>query len=182
MRARFHADPIVRATELLLQERTPRGVIVARPAGRGGERRRERARAGADHAAPLPLAARSDAADASALERQLRRDAHRRGLRLQPLGRSRGHALARGRHLRRLGQLRLPARREQRRGLVGRLPAERSGARQLRGGVLRGPGRDRPPRRVAHDHARGGRLSRGRCRGAPRLALEPRDPRRGRSS
>ena len=31
MRARFHADPIVRATELLLQERTPRDVAVARP-------------------------------------------------------------------------------------------------------------------------------------------------------
>ena len=31
MRTRFHADPIVQATELLLQERTPRGVLVARP-------------------------------------------------------------------------------------------------------------------------------------------------------
>ena len=31
MRARFHAEPIVQATELLLQERTPRGVVVARP-------------------------------------------------------------------------------------------------------------------------------------------------------
>jgi cyclic beta-1,2-glucan synthetase len=31
MRARFHADPIVQATELLLQERTPRDVLVARP-------------------------------------------------------------------------------------------------------------------------------------------------------
>ncbi len=31
MRARFHAEPIVQATELLLQERTPRGVAVARP-------------------------------------------------------------------------------------------------------------------------------------------------------
>jgi cyclic beta-1,2-glucan synthetase len=31
MRARFHAEPIVQATELLLQERTPRGVQVARP-------------------------------------------------------------------------------------------------------------------------------------------------------
>ena len=31
MRARFHADPSVRATELLLQERTPRDVAVARP-------------------------------------------------------------------------------------------------------------------------------------------------------
>jgi len=32
MRARFHAEPIVQATELLLQERTPRDVAVARPA------------------------------------------------------------------------------------------------------------------------------------------------------
>jgi cyclic beta-1,2-glucan synthetase len=31
MRTRFHAEPIVRATELLLQERTPRDVVVARP-------------------------------------------------------------------------------------------------------------------------------------------------------
>ena len=31
MRNRFHAEPIVRATELLLQERTPRDVLVARP-------------------------------------------------------------------------------------------------------------------------------------------------------
>src|SRR5260370_23668121 len=31
MRMRFHADPIIQATELLLQERTPRGVAVARP-------------------------------------------------------------------------------------------------------------------------------------------------------
>ena len=30
MRTRFHAEPIVRATELLLQERTPRDVVVAR--------------------------------------------------------------------------------------------------------------------------------------------------------
>jgi cyclic beta-1,2-glucan synthetase len=31
MRVRFHADPIVQATELLLQERTPRDALVARP-------------------------------------------------------------------------------------------------------------------------------------------------------
>ena len=31
MRARFHAEPIIRATELLLQERTPRDVAVVRP-------------------------------------------------------------------------------------------------------------------------------------------------------
>jgi len=31
MRTRFHAEPIVQATELLLQERTPRDVAVAHP-------------------------------------------------------------------------------------------------------------------------------------------------------
>ena len=31
MRRRFHAEPMVQATELLLQERTPRDVLVARP-------------------------------------------------------------------------------------------------------------------------------------------------------
>ncbi|HKC82800.1 MAG TPA: glucoamylase family protein, partial [bacterium] len=31
MRARFHAEPLVQATDLLLQERTPRGVAVSRP-------------------------------------------------------------------------------------------------------------------------------------------------------
>ncbi len=31
MRARFHAEPMMQATELLLQERTPRDVLVARP-------------------------------------------------------------------------------------------------------------------------------------------------------
>ncbi|MGA9724355.1 MAG: glucoamylase family protein [Candidatus Binatus sp.] len=31
MRSRFHAEPIIQATELLLQERTPRDVAVARP-------------------------------------------------------------------------------------------------------------------------------------------------------
>jgi cyclic beta-1,2-glucan synthetase len=31
IRARFHAEPIVQATELLLQERTPRDVSVAHP-------------------------------------------------------------------------------------------------------------------------------------------------------
>ena len=42
-RARFHAEPIVQATELLLQERTPRDVAVARPRAEevdgGGARR-----------------------------------------------------------------------------------------------------------------------------------------------
>ncbi len=75
--------------------------------------------------AALHLAARPDAAHAPALERPLRGDGHRGGLGLQPLAATRGHALARGRDPRRLGDLRLPARRAERRGLVGGLPAER---------------------------------------------------------
>ena len=31
MRARFHAEPIIQATQLLLQERIPRDVLVAHP-------------------------------------------------------------------------------------------------------------------------------------------------------
>src|SRR3989475_1961513 len=37
MRARFHAEPIVQATDLLLQERTPRDVAVARPRADEGQ-------------------------------------------------------------------------------------------------------------------------------------------------
>lgn len=48
MRARFHAEPIIQATELLLQERTPRGVAVARP-------RAEEVRAAADVREFVPL-------------------------------------------------------------------------------------------------------------------------------
>ena len=39
MRARFHAEPIIQATELLLQERAPRDVAVARPRRRKWTRR-----------------------------------------------------------------------------------------------------------------------------------------------
>ena len=44
MRARFHAEPIIQATELLLQERMPRDVAVARPRAEevGGRRQRPR--------------------------------------------------------------------------------------------------------------------------------------------
>ena len=53
-----------------------------------------------------------------------------------------------------LGQLRLPARRAERRGLVGRLPAERRRGRQLRGRLLRGPRRDPAARRRDRDAPR----------------------------
>ena len=147
MRARFHAEPMVQATELLLQERTPRDVAVARPRADEVHGRRRRARVRAAGRAALHLAARRDAAHPPALERPLRGDADDGGLRLQPLARPRHHALAGGRHARRLGDVRVPSRRRQRRELVGRLPAAGRRAGQLRGRVLRGPGRDRAARR-----------------------------------
>ena len=131
MRARFHAEPIVQATELLLQERTPRDVAVARP---WAAEAKSAAKIRRDRAARRPAVrhrAQRDAGHAPALERPLRGDADGRRLRLQPLARSGGDALARGRHLRRLGLLRLPQRRPQRRGLVGGLSAERRRARRL---------------------------------------------------
>ena len=68
---------------------------------------------------------------ASAVQRPLFGDADGRRLGLQPLGRARRHALARGHDARRLGQLCPAARCRQRRGVVGRLAAARHAARQL---------------------------------------------------
>ena len=65
----------------------------------------------------------------AALERPLHRDAYGRRIRIQHLARPGGDPLARGRHLRRLGLLRLPEGRRERRGVVGGVPADRSRAR-----------------------------------------------------
>ena len=85
MRARFHAEPIVQATELLLQERTPRDVAAARP-------RAEEVRAGAAvRDLELPTVRRLRSAHAAtpevalALQRPLRCDAHGSRLRLQSM-------------------------------------------------------------------------------------------------
>ena len=181
MRTRFHAEPMVQATELLLQERTPRDVAVAHPraeeVGASAAVARPRARGRAPPAQP----ARRQPVGPPAVERPLLGDADGGRLGLQPLGRPRRHALARGPDPRRLGQLHLPARRRERRGLVGDLPAARHRARQLRRHVRRGPRRVRPPRRHAHHDARRRRLARGRRRGPPRLAHQHRARRRARS-
>ena len=174
MRARFHAEPMVQATELLLQERTPRDVAVARPRADEVAGRRRRARVRAAGRAALQLTARRDAADPAALERPLRGDADDGGLGIQPLARPRHHALAGGRHARRVGDVRVPSRRRQRRDLVGRLPAAGRRAGQLRGHVLRGPRGDRSAGRDHGHHAPGDRVAGGRRRGAARLAHESR--------
>ena len=65
MRARFHAEPIIQATELLLQERTPRDVAAARP-------RAEEVRAGGTvRGLELPTVRRLRSAHTAAPEVQL---------------------------------------------------------------------------------------------------------------
>ena len=71
---------------------------------------------------------------------------------------------------------------QQRRGLVGRLPAERRRAGQLRSGVFGRSRRNRAARRHHHDHARSGGLAGGRRRGSPRVDHESRHRARARSS
>ncbi len=123
MRARFHAEPIIQATELLLQERAPRDVAVARP-------RAEEVQAEANVReivpptdSPVPFAARSDSANAPAIQRQLHCDDHGGRLRLQPLARPGGHAMARRRDVRFVGLVHFHPRRAHRQGLVGGVSA-----------------------------------------------------------
>ncbi len=105
MRERFHSDVAVQATELLLQERTPRDVSVAHPRAEEVGTAARVADLQVPRGAAPAQPARFRAADAPAVERPLLRDDHRRRFRLQPLERSRGHALARRRHARRHRQL-----------------------------------------------------------------------------
>ena len=105
MRTRFHADPIIQATELLLQERTPRDVVVARPPADEIKADATRARDYSAHDPPVSFAARSDSPHPSAVQRPVRRDDHGGRLGLQPLAGPGGHAMARGRHLRFAGAL-----------------------------------------------------------------------------
>ncbi len=53
MRARFHREPMIQASELLLQERMPRDVAVAPPARRGSEGVASRGRQRCADVAPL---------------------------------------------------------------------------------------------------------------------------------
>ena len=131
MRERFHAEPMVKATELLLQERMPRDVVGRAPAAGDEDRRGHDLRRRTARAAQILQSEHARAAHQSAVQRRLQRDADRRRRRLQPLARDEHHSLAGGCDARSLGFVHLSARSAQRKGLVGRLPAGRSGRRQL---------------------------------------------------
>ena len=111
---------------------------------RGGQERGRRSRSRAADPAPVQLAARRHPAHAPAVERAIRGDGDGGRIRLQPMARYGRHPLARGRHLRPLGQLSLRPRHVHRRRAVGRPPAERQGGRQLRGHLLGGSRRSSP--------------------------------------
>ena len=121
---RFHAEPRVQATELLLQERVPRDVGADRAAA---ARRNARRRAG--RVRRRCAAIRSPHTDVPAhavpVERQLRHVGDQRRRRRQRLARAAGDPVAPRRHARRRRAVHLPARRAQRRGVVGNLSARR---------------------------------------------------------
>ena len=102
MRERFHAEPIVQATELLLQERVPREVASARPWAPEVKSAARASDADPSGGRKIASAASIHARDAASFQRPLCRDADRGRLRLQPVGRHRDHAMARGRDARRL--------------------------------------------------------------------------------
>ena len=156
---RFHADPIVEATELLLQERMPRDVLVARP-------RAEEVKSVADVRDLVPPILRRFTSPHDAIprthllvERPVRGDGDGGGVRVQPLGRRGGDPLARGRDPRLVGQLPVPARHADRRGVVGRPPTQRRRGRPLRGHLLGGSRRVLASRRLDRDG-----LDRSSCR------------------
>ena len=124
MQSRFHAEPIVQATELLLQERMPRGVLVAHP-------RAEEVSASAQVRELIPpvvrrfkTPTRRNASNATALERTLRRNADGRRLWLQQMARYCRYPLARRPDPGLLGYVYLSPRRAERERLVSRVPAD----------------------------------------------------------
>ena len=95
MRARFHAEPIIQATELLLQERMPRDVSVAKPWAAEVKTGARLAGRGACGRPPLLLGGPGGAAHAASLQRPLHHHADDGRFGLQYLGKDRPHALAR---------------------------------------------------------------------------------------
>ncbi len=124
MVARFHADPRVQATELLLQERVPRGVAPIEP--RPSDEMHVAGPVSSVPARSFRTPHTVAPAHAVPVERPLRHLADQRRRRGQRLARPAGDALAPRRHPRRRRPVRLPARRAQRRR-CGRPPTSPRG-------------------------------------------------------
>ena len=169
MQRRFLSDPLVRTTELLLQERVPKHTVIVHPrADEGAEARTRRRRGGGRRPSRVHRPEHAAARGPSAVERSLPRHGHPRGRGIQPLARSGGDALARGRDVRRVRHVHLPARPRDGQLLVDRLSADAKQGRALRGG-LRAGARRVPQSRSRHRSAhRDQRVARRRRRDPPR--------------
>ena len=171
---RFHADPRVRATALLLQERVPRHVALVQP--RPDDETRI--------ATPTPTMAvrrfRSPhtgfPARAVPVERRLHRRGDERRRRREQLARPGGHAAPARHHARSREPAPVPARRLERVRLVRHVPSDRAGRRRGSRHVHPGAG-DVPAAARRHLHAARRRgLARGRRRGAAAGADQPGRP------
>ena len=94
MRARFHAEPMVQATELLLQEGTPRDVAVLRPWEADAKSHGKVLQSGPQGGTAAGHRTHRFGCHPSAVQRPLRCDADGRRLRLQSLAWDGRHALA----------------------------------------------------------------------------------------
>ena len=154
MPRRFHAEPMVRAVELLLQERMPRDAPLVEPS-EDGRRPRPRPRTRTASPADEPSAHHAGhprAADPPALERPVSRDADQR--RRRAASTCRGLDVTRWRedaHPRCLGPVLLRPRPRAAARLVGRPPADRPAGRRVRGRLRRRQGELPPPRRRHRD-------------------------------
>ena len=165
----------LQATLLLLQERVPTDARRSCPTPTRSAGRRSAARARDRDAAARVHRPRRAAPEVQLLSNgRYHVMVTQRRRRLQPLEGPGRHALARGRHARRLGQLLLPARRRQRRVLVDRAPADAAQAPTDYEAIFT-EGRAEFRRRDArHRHAhRDRRLARGRHRAAPHPHHQP---------
>jgi cyclic beta-1,2-glucan synthetase len=137
-------------------------------AARGGSQRRAPAAGGGRplHHARVPVAAHPDSRGAPVVQWPLSRHGHQRGRRVQPVERPGGHALARGRDVRRVGHVLLSARRRHGRALVVGLSTDAAVVEEIRGDLRAGPRRISPPRR-GHRRAHGNRRVAGRRRRSP---------------
>jgi cyclic beta-1,2-glucan synthetase len=174
MQNRFHADPIVQATELLLQERTPSDVMVARP-------HVEDVVAAWEVRALVPPVERRFTTPHGPLPRThlLSNGRYTTMVTAAGSGYSRWKDLAVTRWredtaLDAFGSYVYLRDRATGQDLVGRTPAARRRDRGLRGAVRRGPRADHAPRRRPDHHARGRGLGRGGRRGPAHHADQPR--------
>ena len=171
---RFHADPRVQATELLLQERVPREAPVIEPRPRRGDAHGAAAARRARRAASARRTRRSRTRTSSRTAPTSRSSQRRR--RRRALWTDRAVTRWRERRDARSGRtVRLPARRPHGRRLVRDAISRRRASRRTTSSTfLAGEGRLPAPRRRDRDAPRGRRLARGRRRGPPPVAHEPR--------